>query len=147
VALTNIRFAFGIAVAVALAGCLPASTTPMDAGGDGAAGVTYTKDVQPILAAKCAPCHAGQGLGKHNIATTYADTQKLVESVDSFGCWNDVEMTMPKKVGECALILIMNGRMPMSAGCGGSMPPDPSLCVSAAQQAVIAAWIAAGMPQ
>jgi hypothetical protein len=119
-------------------------------GGDAGAAVTYTKDVQPILMAKCSPCHTTEGLGNHNLASTYADAMKPVESVDSTGCWNDADQTMftmPKKVGECALILIMSGRMPMGAGCGGSMPLDPSACLSADQKATIAAWVAAGLPQ
>jgi hypothetical protein len=140
-----------VSAVVALLGCAPAPTSQSDAGSDTATGPTYTRDVQPILAVKCSPCHAGQNLGNHNIATTYADTQHPVESVDSFGCWDGMDTTtgmptMPKKVGECALVLIMNGRMPMGKGCG-SPTEDPAVCVSAAEKAVIAAWIAAGMPQ
>jgi hypothetical protein len=135
-------------------GCVPASNAVMDAGGsdrvDAPATVTYTKDVQPIFKAKCSPCHADQELGHHNLATRYADAFESIESLDSYGCWNDSDstmFTMPKKVGECALVLIMNGRMPSGAGCGGTMPEDPSKCLSADQKAAIAAWVAAGMPQ
>jgi hypothetical protein len=127
--------------AVAALGCAPDAISPTDGGG----GVTYTKDVQPILMAKCAPCHTTQGLGGHNIATTYADALKPVTSLDAMGCWNDAAMTMPKKIGECALISIMNGWMPMSMGCFNT--PRPPECVSQAQQDVITAWVAAGMPQ
>jgi hypothetical protein len=149
--------AFALASVVAGGGCAPdSSTVATDGGGaDGGAGgsaatVTYTKDVQPILMAKCAPCHTGQSLGDHNIATTYADALKQVKSVDSLGCWNDTDPTMftkPKMVGECALILIMNGRMPNGAGCGNAMPLEPDMCLSAQQKSVIAAWVAAGLPQ
>jgi len=119
-------------------------------GGDAAKVVTYTKDVQPIFVAKCSPCHADQDQGEHNIATHYEDASKPVQSFDSFGCWNDSDpsmFTMPKKVGECALILIMNGRMPQGAGCFNAMPEDPSKCLSSDQKATIAAWVAAGMPE
>jgi hypothetical protein len=39
----------------------------------------------------------------------------------------------------------MEGWMPMSMGCFNTPRPDP--CVTLAQQDVVAAWIAAGMPQ
>jgi hypothetical protein len=55
--------------------------------------------------------------------------------------------TMPKKVGECAQILILNGRMPNGAGCANNPPLEPTMCLSAAEKAVIAAWVAAGLPQ
>jgi hypothetical protein len=128
--------------AAALLACAPTPTMRSDA----ADTVTYTEDVQPIFAAKCGPCHTTQSQGHHNIAADYAVVNMPIQSPDSFGCWNDVDMTMPKKMGECALILIMNGRMPMSAGCG-TPTEDPAVCVSAAEEAIIAAWIAAGMPQ
>jgi len=138
-------------------GCPPA-TTEMSAdggsggtsGGDGGGGasvVTYTKDVQPILQAKCSPCHAGQGTSNHNIATNYADVNKDVESFDFDVCWKDTEQTMPKKVGECALLLINSGRMPIESGCANAMPLKPEACLTAEQKATVAAWVAAGMPQ
>jgi len=137
--LTRFLLAFPLAASTMLLGCLPASTSPMDAG------VTYTKDVQPILLAKCSPCHAGQSQGMQNIATTYDDVNKDVGSLDAVGCWNDVAMTMPKKVGECALILARSGLMPKSMGC--DQMPTQAICVTPAEQDVMAAWIAAGMPK
>jgi hypothetical protein len=139
-------FAFA---ALGAPGCMPSSTTPMDGGptDTGGGAVTYTKDIQPILAARCTPCHTTQGLGFHNIATSYADATKEVESVDSFGCWDGPNMDVPKKVGECALILIENGRMPQSAGCANTEPLMPALCPTADEKAKLMAWIAAGMPQ
>ena len=113
----------------------------------GTAGVTYTKDVQPILKAKCGPCHTDQKMGNHNIATDYADVNKPVESFDFDVCWKDTEQTMPRKVGECALLLINSGRMPLEAGCGSPTPLKPDACLSSDQKAVITAWVAAGMPQ
>ena len=145
---------FSMTVAsIAALGCAPAATTPDDGGGGGTGGaggsgtVTYTKDVQPILMVKCAPCHTGQSQGFHNIGTTYADVHKLVQSLDSpAGCWDDgFARTMPKTVGECALAAIMEGWMPMSMGCFNT--PRPDTCVTLDQQNVIAAWVAAGMPQ
>jgi hypothetical protein len=152
--LTPSRWGSFVVLAWMAAGCLPASNAVMDAGGsdraDAGATVTYTKDVQPIFKAKCSPCHADQQLGHHNLATRYEDAFEPIESFDSYGCWNDTDpsmLTMPKKVGECALVLIMNGRMPSGFGCGSPTPEDPSKCLSADQKAVVAAWVAAGMPE
>lgn len=136
-----------IAAAVAVFGCAPADPAPVqtDAGNST---VTYTKDVQPILLAKCSPCHSTDHQGFHNIATNYADVHKRVDSIDSVDCWKDwgaETLTMPKTVGECAQISAKNGRMPMGMGCDQS--PKPSTCVTSMQQEILAAWVAAGMPQ
>jgi hypothetical protein len=137
---------------VAAVGCAPASTTPDDAGGGGSGGgggsaaVTYTKDIKPIFSVKCATCHTTDGLGGHNIGTTYADALKPVNTTDApAGCFKDAAKTMPKTIGECTLPAIMEGWMPMAMGCFNTPRPDP--CVSLAEQDVVAAWIAAGMPQ
>jgi hypothetical protein len=140
--------------AIALAGvaataCAPDATTPDGGGGGsgGAAVVTYTKDVKPIFAVKCAPCHTTDGAGAHNIGTTYADASKMVMTPDApAGCFKDGDAkTMPKTIGECTLPAIMEGWMPMGMYCFNT--PRPSGCVSLAEQDVVAAWIAAGMPQ
>ncbi len=108
-----------------------------DGGSDGSTtSVSYAVDVQPIFQAKCSPCHAGGASGESNHATSYADTQ-----LDSYYCAG-------KKKGECTIVRIKDGSMPMGAGCTG----DPTLdvgnaaCVTAAEQATIQAWIAAGTP-
>jgi len=129
------------AIALTTLACAPEATTP-DAGG----GVTYTKDVKPIFASKCATCHTTDGLGEHNIGSTYADVSKPVMSLDApAGCFKDTAKTMPKTMGECALAAIMEGWMPMSSGCFNT--PRPDGCVTLAEQDVVAAWVAAGMPQ
>jgi hypothetical protein len=145
---TRLALFAALTASVSLSACLPASTTPPDGGVDmGTAGPTYTRDVQPILAAKCGPCHTTQNMGQHNIAAHYDEVMDPVMSVDAQGCWNDVDMTMPKTLGECAWISIMRGWMPFASGCGGATPPDPSLCLTDAQKSVIQTWVAAGMPE
>jgi len=147
--------AIALAVVTAI-GCAPASTTPDDAGGGGKGGggggggaavVTYTKDIKPIFSVKCATCHTTDGLGGHNIGATYADALKPVNTTDApSGCFKDGDAkTMPKTIGECTLPAIMEGWMPMAMGCFNT--PRPDTCVSLAEQDVVAAWIAAGMPQ
>ena len=134
-----------IAFAAALAmGCAGAVLSPGDGGGGG---VTYTKDVRPIFMTKCADCHTIQGLGGHNIGTTYADVSKTVQSLDApAGCYLDgFDRTMPKTKGECALAAIMEGWMPMAMGCFNT--PRPAPCITLAEQDVVAAWVAAGMPE
>lgn len=138
--------------AFAALACAPEATTP-DAGGggghggSGGASVTYTHDVQPIFMAKCATCHTTDGLGAHNIATNYQDAFKMVMTPDApAGCFKDGDAkTMPKTIGECTLPSIMEGWMPMAMGCFNT--PRPAECVSLAEQDVVAAWVAAGMPQ
>jgi hypothetical protein len=144
-----------IAVAAGTLGCLPESASPADggggsgggAGGGGGGSVTYTKDIKPIFMIKCAPCHTTEGLGGHNLGTTYADVHKMAVSLDAPpGCFFDgLEKMMPKTMGECALAAIMDGWMPMAMGCFNTPRPDP--CVTLAEQAVVAAWVAAGMPE
>jgi hypothetical protein len=130
---------------LAAAGCLPSGSSPADAG----SAVTYTKDVQPILAAKCSPCHAGQRQGFHDVATMYADVKMPVAASDSAEhCWDDwgvPNMNMPKTVGECSLILIDRGLMPYLLQC--AQFPLLDGCVTMAERDIIAAWVAGGMPQ
>ena len=133
-----VTFSFAVSFTAA---CMPESTTPMDTG------PTYTRDVQPIFAAKCANCHTTQKQGQHNIAADYEEVHKPVMSVDAQGCWKDVDMTMPMTLGECAWISIMRGWMPLASGCGGATPLDPSLCLTDAQKMTVQAWVAAGMPE
>jgi hypothetical protein len=115
-------------------------------GTSGGAAVSYAKDVQPILMAKCAPCHAGEGLGHHNIASTYADAKRPVESLQFDECWADfTTATGPKTTGECSMLLARAGKMPASVGCDRPTPPNPSLCTTPAQNDILAAWVASGM--
>ena len=134
-------FAATVFVASMTAGCATDMASPVDA----ATRVTYSSQIQPILLAKCSPCHSTEHQGFHNIATSYADAVKPVESIDSVGCWKDAEMTMPKKVGECALISAQNGRMPYAMGC--DRDPAQAACVTPAEQALLAQWVAAGLPE
>ena len=147
----KLTLAVSFTFALSLAACLPASTTPTDGGGGmdtGGGAPTYTKDVQPILQAKCATCHTTEGMGGHNVAADYEEVHMPVMSVDAQGCWGDPDnMAMPKTIGECSWISIMRGWMPFAAGCGGTDPLDPSLCLTAAQKGTIQAWVAAGMPE
>jgi hypothetical protein len=121
-----------------------------DAGDGSNSAPTYTKDAQPIFKAKCGSCHGGQGLGNHNIATDYADVKKLMPDTAFDApeeCWKDVDRTMPKTIGECAVIAAKLGWMPYQSGCGGAMPEDPSKCVSPSEIALLEKWVAAGMPE
>jgi hypothetical protein len=147
-----VLFAFTVAAGAAVA-CAPEATTPHDggggAGGGGSGAVTYTKDVKPILAAKCMPCHTTEGAGNppHNIGTTYADFSKVVVTPDApAACFKDgLDKMMGKTIGECVVPVIMEGWMPMGQPC--FMTPRPAACVSLDEQAIIEAWVAAGLPQ
>jgi hypothetical protein len=119
-----------LAIAAA-AGCAPDATSPD-------AGVTYTKDIRPIFMVKCAPCHTTDGLGMHNLGTTYADAFKPVTSLDApAGCFKDgFDKMMPKTIGECTLPAIMEGWMPMAMMCFNT--PRPAPCVTTAEQDLVA---------
>jgi hypothetical protein len=147
----TVAFSVIVLAAVATGGCLPESGSLDNdggaGGGGGSGGVTYTRDIKPIFMAKCAPCHTTEGLGGHNLGTTYADVRKPAVSLDApAGCFFDgLYRTMPKTMGECALVSIMDGWMPMASGCFNT--PRPPGCVTLVEQEVVAAWVAAGMPE
>ena len=149
---SSIVTATAVIAAAFVVACTPADDhpAPKDAGGDTASAPTYTKDVQPIFKAKCVPCHDGNGLGGHDIAKTYDDVKKLMPETAfdaPMECWKDVDRTMPKTIGECALIAVKLGRMPYQKGCDRPMPDDPSACVSTSEIAILEKWVAAGMPE
>ena len=137
------------ATVLILVGCSSSDPSPVDGGGsDAPSAVTYTKDIQPILAVKCATCHTTDGLGNQNIGVRYEDTQLPATSFDFDVCWNDpANFEMPKKMGECALILVKSGRMPLGNGCGSPSPMDASKCLTPAEIAKVEAWVAGGMPK
>lgn len=98
---------------------------------------TYNGAVQPILAKRCAPCHSTLNLGSHNAVASYAETQ-----LESSYC-------LLESIGECFATRIENGTMPGEGDCTGDPVLDAGnpACVTADEQAVIKAWIAAGMPE
>ena len=115
-------------------------------GTSGTAAISYAKDVQPILMAKCGECHAGQSMGHHNIASTYADAKRPVESLQFDECWSDfATATGPKTIGECSMLLARAGKMPISVGCDRPTPPNPAVCATPAENDILAAWVATGM--
>ncbi len=115
-----------------------AMTTCGDGGmcsGTGSCGpVTYAAHARPIYAAKCSPCHAGGGSGGHNVAQSYADTQ-----LSSYYCPGLTK-------GACTLVRIRDGSMPAGRGCTGNPVMDAanSACLTAAEQALLQAWIDRG---
>lgn len=96
--------------------------------------VSYALDVQPILGAKCAPCHTVSGSGGANLGNNYASTQ-----LASYYC-------VGKTKGACALTRIQNGTMPAGGTCTGNPALDAGKpqCLTAAEQATIQAWIDGG---
>jgi hypothetical protein len=151
-------------VTLAGLGCAPSSMSSNDGGGGGGGtgggggsggggAVTYTSAVKPILMAKCAPCHTTQAAGGHDVAAEYHFVHELVRpatepgaSDTPEGCFDDGPIKMdPKTIGECTLAAIMTGWMPQGMGCFAM--PRPAGCVSLAEQDIIAAWVAAGMPE
>jgi hypothetical protein len=106
------------------------SAALVDAGAaDSGAGVSYARDIQPILQAQCSPCHTTDNDGRHNAASSYADAVRVSADI----------------VRE-----ISTGGMPESGsgnqGCNRGDPGDPG-CVSAEDFALIQRWVAAGTPE
>ena len=101
---------------------------------EGCALVTYTADVQPIFVNYCSSCHTTGGSGGTNFAASYADSQ-----LPSASCPGLTR-------GACALQRIQTGSMPSGAGCTGNPALDVGKpqCLTAAEQATIAAWIQSG---
>ncbi|MEM6990446.1 MAG: hypothetical protein AAF721_08115 [Myxococcota bacterium] len=98
-------------------------------------GVVTFDEVHPIFAEMCSPCHSGAGLGGHNVggalATAHTDSQ-----LPATAC---AGMT----VGQCTLVRIQSGQMPMGFGCTGDPAQDVDMggCTTQAQQDLIQQWI------
>jgi hypothetical protein len=86
---------------------------------------TYAKKVVGILQEYCTPCHAGEGLGGHNIAVEYFDAWK-----PSYHCPG-------KSKGHCAIERIAKKSMPKNAP--GSVPDE--------HLDTLKQWLFGGMPQ
>jgi hypothetical protein len=102
-------------------------------------------DVQPLLAAKCSPCHVGDAPGSCFSGGTcfvsfYEDTQGA-----SGVCAG-------KTIYECMLIRMLNGTMPRTApapSCSGNSANDEgnAACLDASDFDMIEAWVGAGAPE
>ncbi len=99
---------------------------------------TFT-EAHPIFVNRCNQCHAVVGFGgfdiaSPNIAAAYFDSQQ--PSYWAPGLTK----------GHAALLRIQNGSMPPNGGCTGNPVLDAGLptCLTAREQAVLAAWIADG---
>lgn len=100
---------------------------------------TTFSNAHPIFAAKCASCHTSVGaggfnIGASNIATAYAHSQ--LSSYYSPG----------QTKGYASLVRILDGSMPVGAGCTGNPALDVGnpACLTASEIAVITAWIQEG---
>ncbi len=96
----------------------------------GVSGVTFHKDIEPILQAKCQGCHSGTGIAPFALVT-YADAQTRAPSAAAA----IASQTMP----------------PWGARDTDECKPrfgwQHDLRVTEAEKATLAAWIAAGAPE
>ena len=108
-------------------------------GGTGGSTVVVYAQVKPIFVAKCTPCHSAGGIGAshHTLADSNADAKKAAEEAVCTG----------KTIGECTLIQVQGGEMPLGKGCTGNPAQDASnpACLTQAEQDLLAAWIAGGL--
>jgi len=103
-----------------------------------ASAVSYVDDAQPVLSAKCVPCHTSGASGQHSIGENYADGQ-----LDSYFC---ADLTK----AACSIERIEDGSMPSGMGCDGPVADDAAnadVCVTESEFDVLEAWIAAGAPE
>lgn len=114
-------FALGI-----IASCLSAVAAEPGSSPRIPTGPTFTKDVAPILQKRCQSCHRAGQIGPF-VLETYEQTRKRAKDVMS---------------------VVETGSMPPwkpTAGFGPKLKHDPSL--TAAEVALLKAWVAAGAPK
>ena len=112
-------------------------------GGTGGAAATTYATVQPIFMAKCTPCHATGGTqGLPKFASMFSEANKNVVT-GALECGNGV------KVGACTITRIKSGSMPSGKMCKpeAGQPPNPSMCLTAAEEATIQAWVSGGLKE
>ena len=96
-------------------------------------------DVHPVFLANCSGCHSTSGFGGFNIAAGNIATAFQQSQLPSYTSAGQTK-------GFASLVRIQSGSMPVGAGCSGDPVQDagqPS-CVTAGEQAAIAAWLADG---
>jgi hypothetical protein len=100
--------------------------------------VSYQADIQPVFAAKCAGCHVDSGTGTCAGGTCLATGYESLV-LDSTAC-------VGLSIAECAQARIKDGTMPRGRGCTGDPVMDAAneRCLTAAEHALVDAWIAGG---
>jgi hypothetical protein len=116
-----------------------AAPTGSEGGASDVAAVVTYQDVKPIFMSKCTPCHSAGGVGAafHTLADSYQTAN------------NPSENCPGKKIGECTIVLVKSGYMPLMKGCTGDPTKDVanSACLTAAEQQLLEAWIAGGLKE
>lgn len=124
-----------LASALCLASCADPAASDAPLGGDGPGGggnpacgeaPTWNRDVAPLVAERCMPCHADPPQGAPVPLTRYAHTRAIAPSSGV-----EVSRAMADRVS--------SDEFPM--------PPSPHERLSAEEQALIAAWADAGAPE
>jgi|JI10StandDraft_1071094.scaffolds.fasta_scaffold28788_7 hypothetical protein len=139
-----VAFALALAVAAVVPACGdnrgPAAGPDAAPAIDSAAPVTFARDVQPILQAACASCHDAahdDSAGDYPFPASYAELQR-----PSRMCQGDT-------VGTCVGLAVANQDVEGNGCRTYVVRPfhrEGWPCLTAPQQATIAAWVAAGMP-
>ncbi|MBL8685271.1 MAG: hypothetical protein JNK05_39195 [Myxococcales bacterium] len=97
------------------------------------AGPSYATAVQPILQARCSPCHTGGGSGGWDVSM-YATTQ--LASYYASG----------RTKGGAFIVRVRDGSMPAGRGCTGNPAMDSAnpRCLTAMEQMTLEAWATGG---
>ncbi|MGK4008768.1 hypothetical protein WMF31_39535 [Sorangium sp. So ce1036] len=115
--------------------------------GEGGAGeggaapeATAWSDVEPVLKARCAPCHTNTPAAG-GFALTYAAAMTDAE--------NAACKAEGLNRGACALKLVLSGAMPANMGCKGDPAQDGGKagCLNAEELATLQAWVDGGQAE
>lgn len=103
----------GVSVTEACTSAEPPTPPPPDAGCSGESPTcpttppSYANDVAPIIADRCAPCHAPGGVSSTRVFTTYADVYRYRTSMltQVYGCRMPPATATPLTSDEKATLL------------------------------------------
>lgn len=122
------------------AGAAPPADAAAPAGDSAPGAVTY-QSVQPLFMRKCTPCHVAGGTAadSHTLASSYMSARQAATAPACAG----------KLKGECTIILVKSGFMPLARGCSGNPAADATktACLDAADHKLLEDWIAGGLKE
>ena len=107
---------------------------------------TYEKDVQPLYAKYCTPCHSGSKDNACSGGSCFVDFYSALAFPSYTGACATAGAA---DKGACGIVRIKDGSMPQGKGCSGDPVADAGKpgCMTADEQDLIQAWVDAGAPE
>ncbi len=99
---------------------------------------SYATGAQPIYGGKCGGCHTTGSSGGHSIGADYEDAFLTADNSSCVGL----------NIGECTIVRIQSGQMPLGGGCGGVVADDAGnadSCITETEMALLEAWVEDGL--